>query len=189
VIARRAALLAALLIPAAFSCTAKLTSETGVSVGWAALAQRPLKKPALSDTSCPVSIQGAIPDSGVGLAAGAGPLIAVGLGRGATTTLSAEDAFPRYKVLLVLRPGFTGPLLVRSAATSSRDGILFRYNMPDGSTGRWRGSLRLVGTGDPGWGQQFTGYMKAPQAGCYAIQVDYAAGTEQIIQEITPNAG
>ncbi len=152
---------AATAVPLPFA-NAATSEET-----WARL-RRPLTLPSVAaGDACPVSTSRSVSPT-FGLAAGDGPVYAVGLGNGTIT----RGPIGFYKTLWVAHRSYTGPILIRGQSLYGNATLMFQEGVPGTSEQELRlaeGPAYLVGTED--W-RDWASETLIPGPGCYAFQVD-----------------
>jgi hypothetical protein len=155
------------------------------------LRQRPLRLPTLAPgAACPTGSPRAVA-SWVGPAIGPGPVYSIGYGPGPEAILriggSAESGgWYLEKILWLAAPGASGPILVRGRQLDGPN--LVRFG--DGATPAsdlLLSDVSQVGVSSGGFGwRNFVAYTRVRAAGCYAYQVDTAAGSEVIVFAAAP---
>ncbi len=155
------------------------------------LRQRPLRLPTLAPgATCPTGSPRAVA-SWVGPAIGPGPVYSMGYGPGPQAILriggSAESGGWYFeKILWLAAPGASGPILVRGHQLDGPNTVRFG----DGATPAsdlLLSDVAQVGVSGSGFGwRNFVAYTRIRAAGCYAYQVDTAAGSEVIVFAAAP---
>ena len=149
--------------------------------------RRPLWATPLSvDGACPADrgvwaaqfpgAQGFVPDIGLGYVAyGPGPVAPAIVGTPDAAVMSftrmpKQDGLAFEKIIWIVIPGTTGPILVRAIAA-------------DGRRAKFRTGEELV---LPGPGTHPEGYVYFQAPGCYSFQVDDSRGTHHITVLVRP---
>ena len=155
------------------------------------LRQRPLNLPTLAPgATCPAGSPRAVA-SWVGPAIGAGPVYSIGYGPGPGAILrfgGTAEAGGWYleKILWLAAPRASGPILVRGHQLDGPNAVRFG----DGATPAadlLLSDVSQVGVSGGGFGwRNFVAYTRIRAAGCYAYQVDTAAGSEVMVFAAAP---
>lgn len=142
---------------------------------WARL-RRPLHLPKVAPgAECPVSkgvkARTLSKDFGSALALGSGPVYPVvdasGRGMVGARPVAGRRGFFVYKVLFIIAPRYTGPVLVRGRRLDARGGVWFGFGRGALSM---EGQIRRGGDGRAWRGFPSSSYVKAD--GCYGYQMD-----------------
>ena len=172
---------------------------------WSALDARPLRLPPLAtDAACPTTT-GVTVNPTFGAAVGSGPLYAVGFGPHDSASLaypaSPQTAQPPgwaalVSVMVISKPGYTGPVLVRGGQLDGAHTLRFNGGIEETEYG-YNGDLvdqaslpaiHLIVTGAypaGSWYNEFI-YARFQAPGCYALQLDGLTFTEVIAFRALP---